>query len=49
MDITGGPPIELIKTVVDIQHRRDQGKSGPGRLSDFMAEAGKKQIVGLYG
>jgi len=48
MDLGAGPPIDQIKTVVDIQHRREQKQQGTGSLSDFLSEAGKKQVVGLY-
>ena len=52
MDIGGGYPMETIKTVVEIQHKREdmRGGSAFGRgLSDFMSDAAKKQVIGIYG
>lgn len=51
MDIYGGYPVEAIKTVVEIQHKKSDIHSGSpfGRnLSEFLGESGKKQIVGIY-
>ena len=52
MDISGGYPMEAIKTVVEIQHKKSDIKGGSpfGRnITEFMTDAGAKQTIGLYG
>lgn len=51
MDISGGFPMESIKTVVEIQHKQRDVKGSPGiggNLADFLSGAAKEQVVGVY-
>lgn len=51
MDIYGGPPVEIIRTLVEIQERHSKSKKDgklSGNVQTLLTEAGKKQVPGLF-